>query len=88
MSSSLGQRFADALAAKDYEAIEQLLAPVDLKGLTPGRFWEANDPATIVREVLQQWFEDEDKIEALLDGTSGSNGGPREHQIQSEGPKQ
>jgi hypothetical protein len=75
MSSSLGQRFAEALAAKDYGAVEQLLVPeVDFKGLTPGRFWEANDRSTVVRDVLQQWFEDDDKIEGLLDSNAGSVG--------------
>lgn len=45
-----------------------------LKGLAPGQFWEANDPSTVVRGVLQQWFEDGDKIEALLESNSGSVG--------------
>jgi hypothetical protein len=75
MSSSLGRRFADALATKDFDAIEQLLAPdVDFKGLTPGRFWEAHERSVVVRDVLQQWFEDDDKLEAVLDSNSGSIG--------------
>jgi hypothetical protein len=75
MTSPLGQRFANALAAKDFDAIVRLLAPnVDFKGLTPGRFWEANDAPTVVGGVLQQWFEDGDNIEALLDTTPGAVG--------------
>jgi hypothetical protein len=38
---------------------------VDFRGMTPRRVWEASDPATIVSEILRQWFEDSDEIETL-----------------------
>jgi hypothetical protein len=67
VSASLGDSFATALAAKDFDRILDLLHPqVDFRGLTPSRTWEASDAETVVGEVLHQWFEDSDEIEALL----------------------
>lgn len=66
-SASLGDSFATALAAKDFDRILGLLHPeVDFRGLTPSRDWQAADAETVVGEVLRQWFEDSDEIEALL----------------------
>ena len=46
-ATSLGAAFAEAVTAKDYARIAELLHPeVDFKGLTPNRLWEAGDPAT------------------------------------------
>lgn len=65
-SASLGASFADALAAKDFDRIRELLHPeVDFRGLTPRRRWEADDAETLVADVLRQWFEDSDEIEEL-----------------------
>jgi hypothetical protein len=65
--ASLGDAFATALAAKDFDRIRELLHPeVDFRGLTPSRTWEAADAETVVGEVLRQWFEDSDEIEQLL----------------------
>ena len=78
MTQTLGERFARALAAKDFEALSPLLHPeVDLKGLTPGRSWDASGPAA-VNEILQQWFEPRDEIKQLLDVRTGTVG-DREH---------
>jgi hypothetical protein len=67
VSASLGDAFATALAAKDFDRILDLLHPeVDFRGLTPSRDWQAADAATVVGDVLRQWFEDSDEIEALL----------------------
>src|SRR3954451_5400985 len=64
--STLGARFATALAAKDFDSVRALLDPeIDFRGLTPSRFWEAGDPDSVVSEILQQWFEPSDDIEAL-----------------------
>ena len=61
-----GQRFARALAAKDFGSVKELLAPdVDFRGMTPSRSWEANSPDAVVDEILVKWFEPEDEIEAL-----------------------
>lgn len=66
-SASLGAAFATALAAKDFDALAELLHPeIDFRGLTPSRNWEAADPETVIDSVLRHWFEDSDEIEALL----------------------
>lgn len=66
-SASLGASFAEALAAKDFDQIRELLHPeVDFRGLTPSRDWQAEDAETVIGSVLLQWFEDSDEIEALL----------------------
>jgi hypothetical protein len=71
--SSLGIDFARALAAKDYDKIEALLDPhIDFRGMTPGRFWEARDPRSVVRDVLMKWFEEQDEIEELKQTDTGS----------------
>lgn len=65
-SASLGGAFADALAAKDFDRIRDLLHPeIEFRGLTPRRNWEGNDPDTVIGEVLRTWFEDSDEIEEL-----------------------
>jgi hypothetical protein len=62
----LGAQFATALATKDFDRLRGLLHPeIDFRGMTPSRFWEASDPDTVIGEVLQQWFEASDDIEAL-----------------------
>jgi hypothetical protein len=66
-SASLGDSFATALAAKDFDRIRDLLHPqVDFRGVTPSRAWEASSAATMIGDVLLQWFEDADEIEALV----------------------
>lgn len=66
----LGRSYAHALAAKDFDAVEQLLHPrITFRGLTPGGaryLWESHDPHSVVTEILQQWFEPSDYIEELL----------------------
>jgi hypothetical protein len=43
MAGPLGERFVRALAAKDFAQVASLLHPeVDFRGMTPGRFWQAN----------------------------------------------
>jgi hypothetical protein len=64
--TTLGEQFARALAAKDFDRVRALLAPdVDFRGMTPSRYWEASDPDAVVTEVLTQWFEPSDEIESL-----------------------
>ena len=66
-SASLGASFADALAAKDFDRIRDLLHPeIDFRGLTPRKNWEANDPDAVIGGVLREWFEDSDEIEELV----------------------
>jgi hypothetical protein len=61
-----GTRYVDALAAKNTEALLDLFAPdVILRGMTPGRFWEARSPEEAIHKVLYQWFEPSDVIESV-----------------------
>jgi hypothetical protein len=65
-TATLGAAFAQALAAKDFDRIRDLLHPeIEFRALTPKRFWEASDPAAVISGVLRVWFEDSDEIEAL-----------------------
>ncbi|MBS1879689.1 MAG: hypothetical protein JST31_09265 [Actinobacteria bacterium] len=65
-TTTLGADFAQALATKDFDRVAALFAtPVDFRGLTPRRFWEAGSPEEVVADVLRTWFEDSDEIEAL-----------------------
>jgi hypothetical protein len=64
--AGLGRAFAEALGRKDFAAAQALLAPqIDFRALTPRRSWEAGDPASVVDEVLRQWFKDSDRIEEV-----------------------
>jgi hypothetical protein len=66
-SASLGAAFADALAAKDFDRIRDLLHPeLDFRGLTPRRNWEASGPDEMIGSVLREWFEDSDEIEEFV----------------------
>ena len=66
-SASLGASFADALAAKDFDRIRELLHPeLDFRGLTPRRNWEASRSRRMIGSVLREWFEDSDEIEELV----------------------
>lgn len=59
---------------KDFDAVAALLHPdVDLKGLTPGRSWDASGPSA-VNEILQKWFEPSDQIKRLLNLRTGTIG--------------
>lgn len=63
---AIGQQFAQALAAKRWDEVAAALHPdVVFRGMTPGRFWEAETAAEVVVDVLQQWFEANDHIEQL-----------------------
>ncbi len=65
-ATTTGSRFASALAAKDRDAMRELLAPqVEFRALTPRKAWEADDPEAVVEIVFGTWFEDSDRIEAL-----------------------
>jgi hypothetical protein len=51
--TTLGERFARALAIKDFGQLTGLLHPeVDFRGMTPSRFWEATTPDQVVNDVL------------------------------------
>ena len=43
-STSLGEEFARAIAAKDADALRRVLHPeLEFRAMTPRRFWEADD---------------------------------------------
>jgi hypothetical protein len=64
--TDVGSRFVAALAAKDTEALLGIFASaVSFRGMTPGRFWEVNSPVKLVEDVLYEWFDPDDIIEAV-----------------------
>lgn len=63
-----GHAFARALESKDWSALTALFADeVDVKGLTPGRHWDATTPQSVVADILTNWFEDSDHIDHIDD---------------------
>ena len=67
MTGTMGERFARALAAKDFEEITSLLHPhVDFRGMTPGTFWQATSVGEVVGRILPSWFEESDRVDRLL----------------------
>ena len=70
-TKTLGAEFARALAAKDSNRLRELIHPqIDFRGLTPSRTWEASDRDELLSVLFQDWFEDDDQIEAVewMDG--------------------
>ena len=69
----IGRDFAEALAARDYERVAEVLDPeVDFRGLTPRRAWEASSAAEFVSDVLPSWFEASDEIDELTTLETGT----------------
>jgi len=65
---SVGERFVDALLAKDWPRLETVLDPeVDMRALTPGQPWEATGTTALVEEVFSHWFGPTDDIYEVLD---------------------
>ena len=68
MGETVGERFVEAFAAKDFERAGELLDPeVDFRALTPNRAWEASGARAVVGEVLTRWLEDSDHVEGITD---------------------
>ena len=67
MMATAGERFAQALAAKDAGALSALLADrIDFQALTPGRHWQADTPGQVAEEIiLGRWFGAGDDIKEL-----------------------
>jgi hypothetical protein len=68
MAEVVGERFAQALAAKDALELKALLqSDVDFRAMTPGKFWEATDVDVIVDEtMLGTWFAPERRITEVV----------------------
>jgi hypothetical protein len=65
MAEPLAETLARAVAAKDHAAVRNLLHPeIDVRGMTPGRVWEADGPDDVLA-AFGTWFDDGDVIEAV-----------------------
>ena len=65
MHADLGAAFANAVAAKDRVRLRELIHPeIDFWAMTPGDVWDAGGPDEVVG-VLEEWFGDDDLIEAV-----------------------
>lgn len=70
--TTLGERFAAALAAKDAVEVRALTTPdLDFRAMTPGRFWEAHSHDELVDVLFGNWLEPEDEVVALLSTSTG-----------------
>lgn len=68
-----GSRFASALAAKDRDAMRELLHPqIEFRALTPRKAWEADDADAVMEIVFGTWFDDSDEIRALESVETGT----------------
>ena len=69
----MGRRFAEALAAKDFDGIADLFDPeVDFRGLTPSRSWEAVGPKETIDEILTSWLDESDQVDELVSVETGT----------------
>lgn len=77
--TSLGSRFATAVATKDADGVRALVADeLDFKALTPRRLWEGTSPDELV-EVLGTWFDTDDHIDQLVEVVDGDPVADTEH---------
>jgi hypothetical protein len=52
-----GERFAQALLAKDWTRVEGIVDPeIDFRALTPGGQWEATTRKDLIEGVFERWF--------------------------------
>ena len=65
-TDSLAAAFAQALAAKDYDRLRELIHPeVDFHAMTPRKTWEAAGPEDIIA-AISTWFGEGDDIDGTL----------------------
>ena len=75
MGDTVGELFAEAFAAKDFERAGELLDPeVDFRALTPNRAWEASGAGAVVADVLREWLEESDRVDGLVSVETGAVG--------------
>jgi hypothetical protein len=66
-TSTLGAQFAEALTAKDFDRVAELLHPaVDFRALTPNKVWQASDPQHVVDDILREWLGEATEVEELI----------------------
>jgi hypothetical protein len=72
-TTTLGELFARAIAAKDRARLRSVLAdPIDFRALTPQRYWEATSAEEVVDQIiLGEWFDSGDHIQELCSVTTG-----------------
>jgi hypothetical protein len=74
----LGEKFARALFAKDFDDVSELIDPgIDFRALTPRRSWEADSPEALVADVLKVWFGDSRELLELQSVQNGQVGDRR-----------
>ena len=70
MTTTVGERFAQALLAKDWDAVADTVSPeLEFRALTPGRIWETATSAELVDRVLRLWFGPGEEIYDAMDIT-------------------
>ena len=76
--NEVGTAFATALGAKDFDALEKILAAdVDFRALTPNLAWQKRSAKEVVADVLNEWFDENDHIEELRTVQVRPVAGPR-----------
>lgn len=61
------ERFVRAVAAKDIDVLQAVLAPnLRFRGMTPGREWAAATREGTLEILFGSWFEDGDEIEEIV----------------------
>jgi hypothetical protein len=78
--TTMGERFARAVAAKDAAALAATMASaIDFQALTPGRHWQAISPRQVADDIVfGVWFGPGAAITGLAGLTTGEVGG-RQH---------
>ncbi|HET7430456.1 MAG TPA: hypothetical protein VFJ89_03035 [Nocardioides sp.] len=70
--STVGERWVEAIAARDRAGLAALLAEdVDFRGVTPRKAWEGTSRAAVVDVVLGTWFGEGTSIDAVDEVTTG-----------------
>jgi hypothetical protein len=69
-----GVELVEALVSGDFERAGALLDPdIDLRGMTPSRFWEAKGADAAMRDVFRPLFDDpEEEDRELIEVSSGA----------------
>jgi rhodanese-related sulfurtransferase len=69
-----------AFTSRDRAGLSDLLAdPIDVRGITPRRFWEGTTSRDMVDEILfGHWLDDNDQVTELMSVATGRVG-DREH---------
>jgi hypothetical protein len=76
--TTLGSRFAAAIAERDRAALQGLLGEdLDFKAMTPGRFWEADSSVDVEGILFGHWFEETDRVTGVVHVDEGVVGDTR-----------